>query len=132
MRSTLQPLTLEKERSRTRASFIVHSSKLSFLPMEYYDRRISQTYVADPPGSSVDTLAPGTQRVLGVKAASDISSAVGDSRRVWFLIFGQSNQEYLRAGYPRHPHLSWLMDHYAEVEVQHWEDLDLYLFQVVK
>jgi mannosyltransferase len=109
---------------------IVHSSKLSFLPMYYYDRRIPQTYVADPAGSSVDTLAPDTQRVLGVKAASGVSNAVGNSRRVWFLVFEQSIQEYVRAGYPRHPHVSWLMDHYDEVEVQHWGDLDLYLFQV--
>ena len=107
---------------------IVHSSKLTVLPAVYFDRSLSQTYVADPPGSSVDTLAPATQRVLGLEAQADIVSAAGEARRVWFIIFDQSNLEYVEQGEIMHPHLLWLTDHYALIEVQSWGDVCLYLF----
>jgi 4-amino-4-deoxy-L-arabinose transferase-like glycosyltransferase len=107
---------------------IIHSSKLSMLPSVYYDRTLPQTYAADPPGSSVDTLAPATQQVLGLEAQPDIASAVGDAKRVWFVIFDQSNQEYIQAGYPRHPQLTWLMENYSQIEIEHWGDLQVYLF----
>jgi len=61
---------------------IVHSSKLSMLPAVLFDRDLPQAYVADLPGSSVDTLAPATQRVLGLEAAPELSEAAGDSKRV--------------------------------------------------
>jgi len=109
---------------------IVHSSKLSFLPTVYYDRSLPGRYLADPPGSGVDTLALSTQQVLGLEASSDMALAVGDARRVWFVIFDESNKEYIRAGYPRHPHLTWLMMHFELVEIQSWEDLDVYLFSL--
>lgn len=109
---------------------ILHSSKLSFLPTVYYDRNLRQEYLADPPGSSVDTLAPSTQQVLGLEASDDLSKSTAHSSRVWFLIFRESDQEYIQAGYPRHPHLTWLMMHYHLIETQHWDDLDMYLFSL--
>ena len=45
----------------------------------YYDRNLAQTYVSDPPGSNVDTLAPATQKVLGLEAKPDIESAAGNT-----------------------------------------------------
>jgi hypothetical protein len=107
---------------------ILHSSKLSMLPMAYYDRPLAQGYIADPPGSGIDTLAPSTQKVLKLEASEDLGSAIGNSDRVWFLIFAESNQEYVRAGYARHPHLTYLTERYAQLEIQHWGALDVYLF----
>lgn len=107
---------------------IIHSSKLSMLPSVYYNRSLAQTYVSDPPGSNVDTLAPATQQVLDLEAKPDIESAAGNAGRIWFIIFDQSNQEYIQAGYPMHPQLAWLMAHYSQVEVQSWGDLRVYLF----
>jgi hypothetical protein len=107
---------------------ILHSSKLSMLPMVYYDRRLAQGYIADPPGSGIDTLAPSTQKVLKLEASEDINSAIGNADRVWFLIFAESNQEYIRAGHARHPHLTYLIGRCTLLELQHWGSLDVYLF----
>jgi len=107
---------------------IVHSSKLSMLPAVLFDRDLPQAYVADLPGSSVDTLAPATQRVLGLEAAPDLSEAVGDSKHVWFVIFKESNDEAIRAGLARHPQLEWLAKAYTNVQFQDWGSLDVYVF----
>ncbi len=107
---------------------IVHSSKLSMLPAVYYDRHLQETYVGDPPGSSVDTLAPSTQQVLGLIAQPQIESATTGASRVWFVIFDRSDQEYIAAGAPHHPQLVWLMQHYTLSELTTWGELRLYLF----
>ena len=116
-------------RSRLEAGdVILHSSKLSMLPMVYYDRQLAQAYIADPPGSGIDTLAPSTQKVLKLEASEDLNSAIGDADRVWFLIFAELNQEYVRAGHARHPHLTYLIERYTQLELHHWGSLDVYLF----
>ena len=116
-------------RSRLHAGdAIIHSSKLSFLPSLFFDPTLPATYVADPPGSSVDTLATSTQAVLGIHAATDIEDAAGNASRVWLALYDQSNEEYFRAGYPRHPHLTWLLLHYRLAETRQWDDLTVYLF----
>ena len=107
---------------------VVHSNKLSMLPSVYYDRQLAQTFVGDPPGSSVDTLAPATQQVLGLKAEADIQAATGDARRVWFILFKESNQEYIDAGKSMHPQLAWLMQNYSLLNEKDWGDLQVYLF----
>lgn len=114
----------------TRGDVILHSSKLTMLPSTYYDPRLIQSYLADPPGSSVDTLAPATQEVLGLTAQPDIVSATREARRVWFIIFERSILEYTSAGEATHPQLAWLNAHYSLVEIQHWGDLQIYLFSV--
>jgi hypothetical protein len=111
---------------------IVHSSKLSMLPMVYYDRQIPMAYIADPVGSGIDTLAPSTQQVLELEASPDLNAAIGTADRVWFLMFAESNQEYVRAGHSQHPHLTLLTERYAEHELQHWGALDVYLFSTDK
>jgi hypothetical protein len=100
------------------------------LPAVFFDRDLPQAYVGDPPGSSVDTLAASTQMALGLEASPDMASAVGDARRVWFVLFARSNEEYLAAGLPEHPHLTWLQQRYVLTETQHWGDLELYLFSL--
>lgn len=107
---------------------IVHSSKLTMLPAVYYDRNLAQTYLADPPGSRVDTLAPSTQQVLGWQAQADIASATEGANRVWFIIFEQSILEYKNSGEAAHPHLAWLSERYALIEILNFGDLRLHLF----
>ena len=107
---------------------IVHSSKLSMLPSVYFDRSLHQTYVTDQPGSPEDTLAPATQAVLGLRAQPDVQTAVGKAPRVWFLIFDESVQDYVDAGYPTHPQITWLMEHYSLAEKRQWGTLEVYLF----
>jgi mannosyltransferase len=116
-------------RTRLRAGdVIIHSSKLSFLPSFYFDRGLPETFVADRPGSSTDTLAPSTQMVLGVQAATSLEEAAGTAERVWFILFDQSNEEYVQAGYAQHPHLTWLLQNYELEETLEWDDLNVVLF----
>ncbi len=107
---------------------VIHSSKLSMLPAVYFDRKLPQTFIGDPPGSPEDTLAPATQKVLGVQAQPDIQTAAGSAPRVWFLIFDESIQEYVDAGYSTHPQLAWLTQHYSLAGKRQWGTLQVYLF----
>jgi hypothetical protein len=107
---------------------IIHSNKLSLLSAVYFDPFLPQVFVADPPSSSIDTLAPATQEVLGLTSKKDITSAVASAHRVWFIIFDQSIQEYVKVGEPMHPHLAWLNANYSLVEVQNWGNLRVYVF----
>jgi mannosyltransferase len=117
------------ESRRQAGDVIIHSNKLSMLPAVYFDRTIPETYVADPPGSAEDTLAPATQQVLDLMAQPSIESAAAGADRIWFVIFDASNQEFMQAGYPRHPQLTWLMEHYTEVEQRNWDTMTVYLFE---
>ncbi len=107
---------------------IIHSSKLTLLPAVYFDDSLPQIFIADPPGSSVDTLAPATRKVLGVTSAADIASAAGDARRIWFIIFQQSMDEYAAAGQGIPPQLAWMSEHYVLDSTQDFGDLRVYLF----
>jgi 4-amino-4-deoxy-L-arabinose transferase-like glycosyltransferase len=123
-----QAIMQDLETKRLPGDVIIHSNKLSMLPSVYFDRLIPQTYVADPPGTAGDTLAPATQQSLGLLAQPDISTACDGASRVWFIIYEDANQAYIRAGQPQHPQLTWLMEHYSEMDVQSWEGLRVYLF----
>ncbi len=113
---------------RQRDDVILHSNKLSWLPALYYAPDLQQECLADPPGSPADTLAPATQQALGVQTRPDLESAVRGARRVWFVIFEQSIQEYQQAGAATHPHLAWLTARYRLEEQHSFGDLRLYLF----
>lgn len=108
---------------------IVHSNKLTALPMIYYawqqNQELPQVYLADRPGSGEDTLARPTQEVLGLLAEPCIAPAAGGAERVWLAIFQQEEAQYLAMpGVEEHPHLAWLRDHYAvEGEAVAFEDL---------
>lgn len=107
---------------------IVHSNKLSMLPSVYYDRSLSQAYVADPPGSGSDTLALPTQDVLGLLADPDIESAVGAASTVYLVIFERAIAEFVEQDQPTHPHLAWLEAHYQRHTVHRFNDLLVYEF----
>ncbi len=105
---------------------ILHSNKLSMLPMVYYDQDLPQRYLADPEGSGADTLAPITQTVLGLITEADMSTAVGNAREVRFVIFQRAIEEYQSLGHGTHPQLQWLNNHFNIKEISNWGDLRLY------
>lgn len=104
---------------------VVHSNKLSYLPMYYYSRALPQNYVTDPLGSGSDTLALPTQQVLGLLAKPDVETAAQDTRHLWFVIFDKAIAEYAPA---EHPHLAWLETHYTLTQTYHFNDLAVYEF----
>jgi mannosyltransferase len=108
---------------------IVHDNKLTFFPCHYYDRELPQTFIADEPGSSADTLAYPTQQALGLFATPDIGTATQSHERVWFVIFRRALDEYHAAGYSDHPHRVWLEQHYTLVSVTSFNDLEVYEYE---
>jgi hypothetical protein len=108
---------------------IVHSNKLTFLSMLYYDRDLPQTFVADPPGSASDTLAAPTQQMLGVAAEPDVATAAAGADRVWYVIFDREIAEYETLGQRSPPGLAWLENHYREAGVGRFGDLSVYEFE---
>jgi hypothetical protein len=121
------PATVVYLRENVRpGDLILHSNKLTFFPMHYYDRTLPQSFLADPPGSGSDTLALPTQEVLGLYAATDVATAVSGTDRVWLVIFQKALEEYEPAS---HPHLSWFNRNYRELHVQQIDDLNIYEFE---
>ena len=104
---------------------ILHSNKLTFFPMHYYDRTLPQSFLADPSGSGSDTLALPTQEVLGLLAVNDVETATSGAGRVWFVIFDRAIVEY--APEP-HPHLAWLGANYVAQGERRFDDLAVYEF----
>ena len=107
---------------------IVHSNKLSLLPAIYHDRTLPQLYVADPPGSRIDTLAEATREVLGLTVAHDIETATKGANRVWFIIFERSTKEAQASGAETHPQFDYLLQNFTEQQVSQWDGLLVYQF----
>ena len=99
---------------------IVHSNKMSYFPLHNLDRALPGAFVADAPGSAADTLAPATQAALGIYAAPDLETAVGDADHLYFVIFLQEMEEFAAAP---HPSLVWLEGHYTETDRRAINDL---------
>ncbi|MCX7840951.1 MAG: hypothetical protein N2559_16065, partial [Anaerolineae bacterium] len=74
---------------------ILHDNKLSFFPMHFYDRTLPQVFLADPPGSSNDTLARGSQEAMNLFPI-DFDDAVRGRARVWFVIFQTAIDEAMQ------------------------------------
>lgn len=107
---------------------IVHSSKLSYLPMLYFTPSLPQGFIIDPPGSNVDTLAPATRQVLNLREFTDIQHASAAAPRIWFIIYRNSIEEYIAQGYETHPHLEYLNANFTLQQSRRWEDIILYLY----
>ncbi len=112
----------------TEADVILHANKLTMLPMVYYGRDLPQRYLADPPDSGADTLAPATQEILGLIAEADIDTAVGNAWRIRFVIFEKAIEEYQHLGYSIHPQIQWLNSHFKQTEISNWGDLLVFEF----
>ena len=108
---------------------LLHSNKLTALPTNYYSPALAQEYLADPPGSGSDTLAPATQRELGLIAQVDAQSAIGDGQGVWFLIFPREIEEYAALGEDEHPALAWLRANFSEDDILSFGESELHHFR---
>jgi hypothetical protein len=98
------------------------------LPAMLFDRDLRQSFIGDPPGSSVDTLAAATQEVLEVHAEESIQSATTNAEHVWFIIFERSVAEYRAAGNQTHPHLEYLDSHFQLQSEEIWDGLRVFLY----
>ena len=107
---------------------IVHSNKLSMLPAMFFDRDLPQSFIGDQPGSATDTLASSTQQVLGIKAKTDIQTATKDAKRVWYIIYQRSIDEYKAGGNSTHPDLQYLDSKYNLKFEENWDGLKVFLY----
>lgn len=107
---------------------IIHSNKLSYLPLFYFDRALPQNYITDPHGSGSDTLSPATRKVLGLNMQEDIAGASATAKRVWFIIYLQSMDEYKAQGYPIHPHLDFLNKHFTLESAEISNDIKIFMY----
>lgn len=115
----------------TLGDLVLHSNKLTALPAFYYAPEIPVIFLADPPGNGTDTLSLQTAKILGVTARPEISSAVGNSSAIWFILFKQEIEEYTEAGVSGQPDLEWLVQNYSLEFIEVWGDVLLYHFRVV-
>ncbi len=102
---------------------IVHSNKLSYLPLHYLRPDLPQAFLADPPGSESDTLSPETQAILGIAETVELDQAVGEAPRVWLIVYDRALAAARRAGLTRHPDVAWLADRYERRTDHRFGDL---------
>jgi mannosyltransferase len=107
---------------------ILHDNKLSFFPMHFYDRTLPQQFLADPPGSSNDTLARGSQEALGLFPI-DFDVAVRGRTRVWFVIFQTAIDEAAQEG-RAHGNLSRLDALMRRGDVVAFGDVRIYRYEI--
>lgn len=105
---------------------ILHSSKLSAIPASYYDPRLAQTFLADPPQGGPSLPSQTTQEILGIRAADDVQTAVEDAQGVWFVIFPGELQENASGGTTQYLALAWLNARYSIDRVEWFGELQVY------
>ena len=127
-RSPFQPAMAFIQSQLQSGDRVVHDNKLSFFPSHYYAPDVSQSFLGDDPGSPNDTLAPASQEALGLFPAISLAQAVGDARRIFFVVFSGVVQEYRQAGFSDHPQVTWLKGMYPHVSETQFNDLIVYQF----
>ncbi|MCP4139375.1 MAG: hypothetical protein GY755_03635 [Chloroflexi bacterium] len=113
---------------RDEGDLILHSNKLTALPLLYFAPNLPQKYIADAPGSGTDTLAFATQKSLDFFADKDLEGATKNADSVYFIIFKQSIMEYEEAGLDTHPHLQWLDKNYFLEKTEYRDDVIVYFY----
>ncbi len=107
---------------------VVHDNKLSYFPGAYYAPDLPQVFVADAPGSGNDTFAPASQAAMGIFPQPDLSTAVGNSRGVYFVAYSRTTAEYQAMGLETHPALAWLEERYTLAGRDVFRDVEVYHF----
>jgi len=107
---------------------VIHDNKLSYLPMRYYWPDLPQKFLPDEPGSPNDTFALASQAAMGIYPESDLKSAIGQSKRVYFVVFQETIQEYKAAGQD-HPQLVSLGKDLHQTALYSFQDLNIYQFE---
>lgn len=107
---------------------IIHSNKLTYLPSFYFDRKGPQSYLVDPPGSSIDTLSPATQNILHLAAQENMETASSGGTRIWFIIYQQSMDEFKSQGFQTHPDIEYLNANFILTSAEVFDDVRLYIY----
>ncbi len=105
---------------------ILHDNKLSYFSMRYYDRALPQEFLADPVGSSNDTLARASQEAMEVFPV-EWNDALRGHSHIWFVIFQTALDEAEQAGQP-HGNLARLDATMRQVSVTAFGDLRIYRY----
>jgi hypothetical protein len=108
---------------------VVHDNKLSAFPFLIYAPELSQSFLADEPGSHNDTLALPSQEAMQLFPARDILQASEGAERVYFVVFSGAIEEYRVLQGKSHPQLAWLKEHYRETGRVVFNDLEVYSFE---
>jgi len=117
------------DENRDDTDIVFHMSKLSMLPMTYYDRNLPQAYLRDFPGSSEDTLALPTQEVLNLYADVCVMEGVSDADGVWLVVFERVIAQYEAAGRTDLTDVQLWLDEYFKLEQEHrFNDLLVYRY----
>ena len=107
---------------------IIHSNKLTYMPSYYFDRNLTQSFLIDPPGSPTDTLSEVTLEILHISDQKEIEIASANARRLWFIIFIQSLDEFKSQGFQTHPDLDYLKNNFILTSAETFDDVRLYLY----
>lgn len=107
---------------------IIHDNKLSFFPVYYFNPSLPQIFLADPPGTHNDTLAPSTQKALGLYPKAGIEETPTSVAHVYYIVFLETIQEYRSLGYTDHPSLEWLRSKFPNESFVRFDDLEVYRF----
>ena len=107
---------------------VIHDNKLSYFPMEYYWPDLPQRFLPDEPGSPNDTFARSSQEAMNIFPETDLASALGSHKHVFFIVFRETIAEYQAFG-QQHPQLSWLESTFRQVSVKEFNDLQVYEFE---
>jgi len=115
------------QENRASDDVVFHMSKLSMLPMTYYDRDLPQAYLRDVPGSSEDTLALPTQEVLNLYADVCIMEGVAGADGVWLIVFERVIDQYVAVGRTDFVDVqNWLDDNFTFEKDYQFNDLLVY------
>lgn len=107
---------------------VVHTNKLTYLPMHTYSSDLPGAFLADPPGSPQDTLSDPTQEAFGIFATPTITAAVGDADRAWVVYFPREVRE-ARAICGDHAAFRWLDNRFLRAQDQQFSDLMITLYR---
>lgn len=108
---------------------IVHDNKLSFFPGHFYAPELPQLFLADEPGSSNDTFALASQQAMQLFPETNLETATGNVKVVYFVVFTRAIEEYEASGSQNHPALEWLNDHFTQTDVKTFNDLQVMRYE---
>ena len=108
---------------------VVHSNRLSFLPLYYFEPDLKQEFIGIKPGSVHDSLSLETQDVFGVRQVLLMSDAVKDAQKVYLIIFDLAMEMYYEAEGTPHPDIVFFEENNYRLENKIlWDELWLYEF----
>jgi hypothetical protein len=107
---------------------IIHSNKLSYLPLFYFNRNLPQSYIIDLQGSPTDTLSPATRKILGLKIQNSIETSSTNAARLWYIIYQQSIDEFISQGFLIPPDIKYLNNNFTLASIETLNDIRLYLY----